>query len=106
MRNATDQGFPLKGEWRVAFAASKPRLESPVHCWRADQATAMNLEIAYTGKATTARVCWKRLDDELGIEPSQRLRDLERRMLQQDPALDEQPSKPATTSPSEPEASR
>jgi DNA-binding SARP family transcriptional activator/pimeloyl-ACP methyl ester carboxylesterase/predicted ATPase len=30
----------------------------------------------------------KRLDDELGIEPSQRLRDLERRILQQDPSLD------------------
>lgn len=30
----------------------------------------------------------RQLDEELGIEPSQRLRELERRMLQQDPALD------------------
>jgi hypothetical protein len=64
LRNAADQGFPLKGEWRVTFTADKPRLESPIQCWRAERAPAMDLEIACTGKATTARVCWKRLDDD------------------------------------------
>jgi DNA-binding SARP family transcriptional activator len=32
------------------------------------------------------------LDDDLGLEPSQRLRDLERRILQQDPRLDPAPA--------------
>ena len=75
LRNATDQGFPLQGEWRVALAGEKPRLESPTQCWRAEKAPFMDMEIAYAGKATTARVCWKRLDDDhwdsqksLGIE--------------------------------------
>ena len=36
----------------------------------------------------------QKLDDELGIEPSQHLRELERRILQQDPALAPQPPSP------------
>ena len=64
MRDATDQGFPLKGEWRIKFGAKKPRLESPTQCWRAESAPFMDLELAYTGQATTARVFWKRLDDD------------------------------------------
>ena len=49
MRDATDQGFPMNGEWRIKFGASKPRLESAIQCWRAESAPAMDLEIAYTG---------------------------------------------------------
>jgi hypothetical protein len=64
MRNATDQGFPLNGEWRVKFGANKPRLESAVQCWRAETAPSADLEIAYSGQAATARICWKRLDDD------------------------------------------
>ena len=64
MRNATDQGFPMNGEWRIKFGANKPRLESAVRCWRAESSPAADLEIAYSGQATTARICWKRLDDD------------------------------------------
>jgi hypothetical protein len=64
LREATDQGFPLQGEWRIKFGAGKPRLESPTQCWRAESAPAMDLEIACTGQATTARLFWKRLDDD------------------------------------------
>jgi hypothetical protein len=63
LREATDQGFPLKGEWRIKFGANKPRLESATQCWRADGASSLDLDIAYTGLATTARVFFKRLDD-------------------------------------------
>jgi len=63
-RDATDQGFPLKGEWRVRFGDRKPRLESPLQVWRADSAPALDLEIAYTGQATTAKVLWKRIDED------------------------------------------
>ncbi len=66
LRDATDQGFPMKGQWAIALGAKPPRLESPVQCWRAEAAPILELEIAYTGKATTARVFWKRLDDEQG----------------------------------------
>lgn len=64
MRNATDQGFPLKGAWRIKFGADKPLLESGVRCWRAEDAPSMHIRIAYTGQATTARILWKRLDDD------------------------------------------
>ncbi len=64
LRNATDKGFPLSGEWRVKFSAQRPRLESPVQCWRAESAPFADLEIAYKGAATTAQIFWKRLDDD------------------------------------------
>ena len=64
IRNATDLGFPLNGDWRIKFGANKPRLESAIECWRAESAPSMDLEIAYTGQATTARIFWKRLGDD------------------------------------------
>lgn len=64
VRDAVDQGFPLNGEWRIKLGAKKAILESGIRCWRAESAPAADLEIAYTGKATTARIAWKRLDDD------------------------------------------
>ena len=63
VRDAADGGYPLNGEWRIKFGAKKPRLESAIQCWRAESAPTLDLEMAYTGQATTARVFWKRLDD-------------------------------------------
>ena len=71
MRNATDQGFPLNGEWRIKFGANMPRLESAVQCWRAESAPFADLEIACSGQVTTARILWKRLDkDQYDIQKS------------------------------------
>jgi hypothetical protein len=64
MRDASDQGFPMNGAWRIKFGANKPHLESALHCWRAESAPSADLEIAYSGQATTARILWKRLDDD------------------------------------------
>ena len=64
IRNATDQGFPMQGEWRIKFGVSKPRLESAIQCWRAESSPSADLEMAYDGQATTARIFWKRLDDD------------------------------------------
>ena len=64
LRDTTDQGFPLKGEWRIKFGAKKPRLESGTLCWRADAAPKMNLVAAFSGTVTSARFYWKRLDDD------------------------------------------
>jgi len=62
--NSADPGFPMNGEWRIKFGAEKPRLESAVQSWRAESAPSMDLEVAYRGQATTARVSWKRLDED------------------------------------------
>ena len=64
MRDATDGGFPLNGEWRIKFGMSKPHLASAIQCWRAESAPSMELEIDYHGQATTARIYWQRLDDD------------------------------------------
>ncbi len=63
VRDATDGGFPLQGEWRVTFGDKRPRLAGPTFAWRADAAPALALEVAYTGTATTARISWERVDD-------------------------------------------
>jgi hypothetical protein len=78
MRNASDQGFPMNGEWRIKFGEKKPRLETGIECWRAESGPGMELEIACTGQTTTARIFWRRLDDDkydtkkslsLGLKP-------------------------------------
>jgi len=63
VRDAADQGFPWRGEWRIRLGARKARLESPTHPWRAEGAPVMSLEIAVTGQVTAARVFWKRLGE-------------------------------------------
>ena len=59
-------GWPMvpTTEWRVKFGANTPRLESAVQCWRAESVPSADLEIAYDGQATTARIFWRRLDDD------------------------------------------
>ncbi len=64
LRNATDDGFPVNGAWRIKFGANKPHLASAIQCWRAETAPSMELEIGYRGPAMTVRIFWKRLDDD------------------------------------------
>lgn len=64
LRQATDQGFPLKGEWRIKSDGRKPRLEGPTQSWRAELAPTLDLTVACQSKATSWRVFWKRLDDD------------------------------------------
>ena len=64
VREATDQGFPLHGEWRITFGERKPRLESGIRCWMAEDAPVMKVRLANTGQDTAARVYWRRLGDE------------------------------------------
>lgn len=63
LRDATDQGFPLKGEWRITFGERMPRLESGTRCWRAEAAPVMKLRLRYAGPGTSARVFWRGLGD-------------------------------------------
>ncbi len=62
--HATDQGVPMNGEWRIKFGKQKPRLESGVRCWPAENAPGMDLEAALVGEAITIRIFWRRLDDD------------------------------------------
>lgn len=65
LRDATDQGFPLNGEWRLKFGEKKPRLESGIRCWKADAAPALELKAACKGpEPLMIRLFWKRLDDD------------------------------------------
>jgi len=62
--HASDQGLPLRGAWRVRFASTQGRLESPPQSWRAEQAPRMTLNLAASGHLTALRLLWKRLGDE------------------------------------------
>jgi len=64
MRNATDGGFPLNGEWRIKCGTGKPHLASAIQCWRAESAPSMELEVAHQGQPASARIFWRRLDDD------------------------------------------
>jgi len=65
LRNATDQGFPCKGEWRIKFGDQKPRLESGIRCWKAEEAPELAVTAAYTGEEPVSlQVFWKRLDED------------------------------------------
>jgi hypothetical protein len=65
VRNATDQGFPLRGQWRIKCGADKPRLESGIQFWRSEAAPLLVLVVAQDARrTTTARIFWRRLDDD------------------------------------------
>jgi hypothetical protein len=64
LRGASDQGLPFDGQWRIKFGDALPQLSSTIRCWRAEAAPSMDLELAYTGRPTAARIFWKRLDDD------------------------------------------
>ena len=64
LQGAVDQGFPLRGAWRITFGPEKALMESGVRCWRAEAAPWMTLELACRGRATKARVFWKCLDKD------------------------------------------
>jgi hypothetical protein len=63
LRQATDQGFPMNGEWRITAGGQKPRMQSGVQSWRAAAGPRMELELAATGQLRALRVYWRRRDD-------------------------------------------
>jgi hypothetical protein len=64
LSDASDAGFPLKGEWRISLGNTQARLESPVQCWRSENAPLLQIEISSRGQSGQARVFWRRLDDQ------------------------------------------
>lgn len=63
LRDATDAGFPLKGEWRVTFGEKKPRLAGPTFAFRAEEAPRFSMEAAARGEPVAWRLRWTRRDD-------------------------------------------
>jgi hypothetical protein len=65
LHDATDHGFPLKGEWRIRMGLKPWRIEGPTFAWRADQAPFIRLETSLRSEEpATFRLRWKRLDDD------------------------------------------
>jgi hypothetical protein len=64
LRDATDEGFPLNGAWRIRFGERKAQLRSGIRCWRADDAPELTLKASFTGKEPlNLRLYWRSLDD-------------------------------------------
>ena len=55
---ATDLGWPVKDVWDVSLEKPGARLIGPVGFWRAADAPLLQVEAAFTTKATEARVFW------------------------------------------------
>ncbi len=73
VHEAADQGFPLKGEWRVRSTGKRLRLQSPLQCWRAEAAPKLKIELACQAPTNSVsppatelalRIYWKQLKDE------------------------------------------
>jgi hypothetical protein len=54
----------VRGEWLIELGGQKARVQGPAQCWRAEQFSAVKMELANSGKATQARLFWKRPGDE------------------------------------------
>ena len=62
-RNATDKGWPIKGELHVDLAGDDPHLIGPARCWRAEDAPKIFIHAACRSRKPQARVFWKTLGD-------------------------------------------
>lgn len=60
--NATDTGWPIRGELKVSLDTDNPQMIGPTGFWKAEKAPKLTLEAAYSTKQTQARVFWKRSD--------------------------------------------
>jgi hypothetical protein len=56
--NATDGGWPIKGELDLSLATDDPQLISPVGFWLAEDAPVLKIEAAFTTRDTSAQVFW------------------------------------------------
>lgn len=60
--NAVDTGWPIQGELKVLLDANNPQMIGPTGFWKANRATKLVIEAAYTTTQTQGRVFWKRHD--------------------------------------------
>ena len=60
--NATDAGWPISGEVKVALDGGDPQMIGPASFWQAADAPHLFIEAAYTAERTNAEVFWSRAD--------------------------------------------
>ncbi len=60
--NASDAGWPIEGELRVATEGDDPQLLGPIGFWRAEDAPRLEIEGAWETAGDSAQVFWSRLD--------------------------------------------
>ncbi len=60
--NATDSGWPIRGELDVLLEGEDPQLIGPEALWMADEAPRLYIEAALTGADAEAQVFWSRSD--------------------------------------------
>jgi hypothetical protein len=58
-RNATDTGWPIKGELHVMLDKRDPHMVSPVSFWQAAKAPKLYITAAFKTKATHAHIMWR-----------------------------------------------
>jgi len=58
-RNATDTGWPIKGELHISLDRRDPQLIGPVSFWQANDAPRLYIQTAFKTKATHATVLWR-----------------------------------------------
>ncbi len=62
LANATDSGWPIRGELRVKLESNDPQLHGPDSFWRAENAPKLFIEAAFHSAENSARIFWKRHD--------------------------------------------
>jgi hypothetical protein len=58
-RNATDTGWPIKGELHVKLDKNDPHMLSPLSFWQASQAPKLYITAAFKTKQTHAVIMWR-----------------------------------------------
>jgi len=61
-KNARDSGWPLKGAWHVLLEQDDPQLISPATFFKAEDASRLVIEAAFTTRHHTAEIFWTRHD--------------------------------------------
>jgi len=62
--NATDTGWPIRGELNVLLEGEDPQLIGPPDFWQAKDAPRLQIEAACRVKQPNAQIFWKRHDDD------------------------------------------
>jgi hypothetical protein len=57
-RNATDAGWPIRGQLDVDLSGNNPQIIGPVSTWQAADAPKLTIEAAFTGNVNRAAVYW------------------------------------------------
>ncbi len=61
--NATDTGWPIKGELVIDLSQHNPQVTSPFSLWKAEDAGTLVIEAAAQVTSPEARVYWRGIDD-------------------------------------------